>query len=239
MNIIGIIPARFGSTRFEGKPLYILEGKTLLQRVYQQAKKSKQLSAIYIATDDIRIYEHVLTFTDNVVMSKDSHDSGTSRCLEAFEWINSDNKYDGFINIQGDEPFISPDLIDKIANTISLDYIITAVFESNDNETFNNPNTVKAVCKNNGEALYFSRSPIPYGAKKYFKHIGIYGFHKSFVKKIKQIGSNNLFSENLEQLNWLSNGLVIKTLTTKSISHGVDTLSDVEKILQMLNVKNV
>lgn len=239
MNIIGIIPARFDSTRFPGKPLHIIDGITLLQRVFLQAKNSKSITALYIATDDTKIYEHALTFTNNVVMSTGNHESGTSRCIEVFEKINTHHTYDGFINIQGDEPFISPDLIDKLAASISPNYIITAKFESDDIESFNNPNTVKVVCNKNGDALYFSRSPIPFGAAKYFKHIGIYGFHTSIVNNIKCMNEKISNSENLEQLQWLSNYIVIKTITTTSESYGVDTPSDVEKILQMLNVKNV
>lgn len=239
MKIIGIIPSRYHSKRMIGKPLYKIDGKSLLLRVYEQSQKAKEIKDIYIITDDKRIYNHALTFTNNILLSEENHETGTSRSIEAFKQITRKEDFDGFINIQGDEPLIAPELIDVIAKNISSDHIITAISECSDIKEFLNPNTVKVVCNAYHDALYFSRSPIPHGAIQFYKHIGIYGFHKTLIDKISITRDYSSSSENLEQLQWLNNGLKIKALTTTHISKGVDTIDDVDKILQMLNVMNV
>ncbi len=236
MNVVGIIPSRYDSVRFPGKPLAMIDGKSLLQRVYEQVVQSKMLAETYIITDCESIYNHASTFTKHILLSKLHHESGTSRCFEAFQYINTDDKYDGFINIQGDEPLISSELIDEIARNLLPNIITTAVSVCDSAEDFINPNIVKVVCKSNGEALYFSRSPIPYNAESFYKHIGIYGFHSSIIQDINLTKSKYLLSENLEQLEWMYNGLTINTIITSHDSYGVDTPQDVDKILQMLNV---
>ena len=199
MNILGVIPARYASTRFPGKPLAMICGKSMIQRVYEQAAYSKSLSKVVIATDDKRIFSHVVQFGGRVVMTDASHTNGTSRCLQALTVLEKENpeeKYDAVINIQGDEPFIKPLEIDRLA-ALFVDKktdIGTLVKVVENREVIFDPNTVKVVMGVDRFALYFSRQAIPFLRDKevsqwldkhaYYKHIGIYGYRSDVLKKI-------------------------------------------------------
>lgn len=247
MKFIGIIPARYASTRFPGKPLADMNGKPMIQRVYEQVKDV--LDSVCVATDDIRIENAVKAFGGQVVMTSDQHRSGTDRCYEAYQKIGEG--YDVIVNIQGDEPFIHPEQIQTIktcfadANT----QIATLVkpFRSDDDfeSTLFNPNSPKVVLNKNNEAMYFSRSIIPYiQGKKYtewlpshtfYKHIGLYAYRAQVLKEITQLPQSALeLAESLEQLRWLENGYKIKVGITEQETIGIDTPEDMEKALAFL-----
>jgi 3-deoxy-manno-octulosonate cytidylyltransferase (CMP-KDO synthetase) len=244
MNILGIIPARYGSTRFPGKPLVDIEGKSMIQRVFEQCSKSKRLTLTIIATDDDRIYNHVQEFGGSAVMSSPQHQSGTDRCAEI---IGRDGAtaWDAVINIQGDEPFIHPEQIDLLCGCFDDPgtRIATLVKKITTNEELFNHNNPKVVINNRGEALYFSRAPIPYNRNfpeqdwlkynTYFKHIGIYGYRPDVLLEIAQLPKTNLeTAESLEQLRWLENGYVIRTELTTRENIAIDTPEDLLKIRQ-------
>ena len=239
--ITGIIPARYESTRFPGKPLVDIHGKSMLQRVYEQCQKSK-LDRLVVATDDERIVAHVNTFGGEVILTASSHKSGTDRIAEAANQL--DLQDDGIVvNIQGDEPFIHPEDINLLAACFEkhTTQIATLVKKINAIETLENPNNPKVVLNTKQEALYFSRAPIPHlkGFKKedwlnhhtFFKHIGIYGFRTAVLKEITQLPSSLLEQkEGLEQLRWLENGYRIQTAETNSESIAVDCPEDLIRI---------
>ena len=239
--ITGIIPARYESTRFPGKPLVEIHGKSMLQRVYEQCLKSK-LDRLIVATDDERIVTHVNTFKGEVILTASTHKSGTDRIAEAVNKLNLQD--DGIVvNIQGDEPFINPEEINLLAACFEnpTTQIATLVKKIDTIETLENPNNPKVVLNTNKEALYFSRAPIPHlkGFKKedwlshhtFFKHIGIYGFRTAVLKEISQLPSSILEQkEGLEQLRWLENGYRIQTAETNSESIAVDCPEDLIRI---------
>jgi 3-deoxy-manno-octulosonate cytidylyltransferase (CMP-KDO synthetase) len=242
MNILGIIPARYGSTRFPGKPLVDIEGKTMIQRVYEQCAKSKKLTLVVIATDDDRIFNHVQEFGGTAVMTSPQHQSGTDRCAEIVSHENG-AKWDVVINIQGDEPFIHPEQIDLLcscfANTETE--IATLVKKIETSAELFNHNNPKVVMNTRGEALYFSRAPIPYNRNfpeqdwikynTYYKHIGIYGYRADVLMKIAQLPKSKLeMAESLEQLRWIENGYRIKAEITTQENIAIDTPADLEKI---------
>jgi 3-deoxy-manno-octulosonate cytidylyltransferase (CMP-KDO synthetase) len=244
MNIIGIIPARYASTRFPGKPLADINGKSMIQRVYEQAAKSKSLNRVVVATDDKRIYNHVLQFGGEVLMTSEEHTNGTSRCAEVLTKREAEEKpIDAVINIQGDEPFINPQQIDDLTALFAdqnTDIATMARIIDNEEDIFD-PNTVKVVIGIHDFALYFSRQTIPYvrGEKNnnwknrhpFLKHIGLYGYRSEVLKKIVLLKPSPLESaEKLEQLRWLENGFRIKVKTTDFDSISVDTPADLEKI---------
>ena len=237
----GIIPARFASTRFPGKPLVDIHRKSMLQRVYEQCQKSK-LDRIVVATDDERIATHVRDFAGEVILTASTHKSGTDRIAEAADKLDLQN--DGIVvNIQGDEPFIHSEDINLLAACFEnqTTQIATLVKKINTIETLENPNNPKVVLNINKEALYFSRAPIPHlkDLKKqdwlnhhtFFKHIGIYGFRTDVLKDISQLPSSLLEQkEGLEQLRWLENGYRIQTAETNSESIAVDCPEDLIRI---------
>ena len=246
MNIIGIIPSRYASTRFPGKPLAMINGKSMVQRVYEQALKTHNLSKVVVATDDDRIFNHVKSFGGEAVMTATSHINGTSRCLEALEILESQqtvSSIDAVINIQGDEPFVRPEDIDNITTLFSdgkADIVTLAIKISQPDEIID-PNTVKVVMDVNKFALYFSRQAVPYvrgvqteqwqRCHDFFKHIGLYGCRTDILKKIALLPPSPLeSSEKLEQLRWLENGFRIKVKTTDFESLSVDTPDDLKKI---------
>lgn len=249
MQFIGIIPARFASSRFPGKPLADIGGKTMIQRVYEQALKCEMLKEVVVATDDERIFDHVRSF-GRAVMTSTSHRSGTDRCLEAFNNINKQNEYkdeDGLINIQGDEPFVDPGQLAMLAAMLQdpAKKIVTLVKKISSADTFNNPNVVKAVKASSGKALYFSRAPIPFLRKntikeqytpdQAYKHIGLYGFRISTLKQIAAMDAGVLEqTESLEQLRWLENGIDIYLSETFSESIAIDTPEDLKNITRKL-----
>lgn len=240
MKILGLIPARYASSRFPGKPLVDIGGKTMIQRVYEQAKKCDHLAEIFVATDDGRIYEHVAACGGKAVMTSADHQSGTDRCAEVAE------KHPGFdviINIQGDEPFIDPEQITKLAMCFSSadTQIATLVKKVTSLEELINPNSPKVVINKLSEAVYFSRSPLPYirGHEQhhwldhytYFKHIGIYGYRVDVLRQITRLPVSPLEkAESLEQLRWIENGYRIKVAETELETYAVDTPEDLDKL---------
>jgi 3-deoxy-manno-octulosonate cytidylyltransferase (CMP-KDO synthetase) len=244
MRILGIIPARFESTRFPGKPLARIQGKSMIQHVYEQASKANSLTDIIVATDDHRIYKHVQSFDGKVYMTDTNHKSGTDRCNEVMQKLqNQGQNYDVIVNIQGDEPFINPAQIDQLSEEFKLadTEIATLIKLIKDPSVLNNPNVVKVVRQNNGKALYFSRYPIPFFREQntndifekvdYYKHLGIYAYKSSILSQICELNQSKLeMAESLEQLRWLENGFSIQTKLTDFESIAVDTPEDLSKL---------
>ena len=232
MKIIGIIPSRYGSSRFIGKPLADILGKSMIQRVYEQCKKASSLSKVIVATDDARIFNHVTEFGGKAIMTSNSHPSGTDRCNEVIQSLNE--KYDVAINIQGDEPYINPEQIDQIASLFSESgvSIATLVKKIEDKNLLTDINSPKAIFNTNGIAINFCREITDISNEKtYFKHIGIYGYlTKTLAEICKLPPSDNEIKERLEQLRWLDNKYLIKVGITTHEGISVDTLNDIEKI---------
>ena len=244
MKILGIIPARYASTRFPGKPLIDLSGKSMIHRVYEQCKKASSLVEVVVATDDERIFAAVKAFNGNVIMTAGDHQSGTDRCAEVARKMPG---FDAIINIQGDEPLIDPNQINLLAacfNDISIE-LATLVKEIKTKEELFNYNTPKVIINKNSEAIYFSRQVIPYlknvnpddylNQYTFYKHIGIYGYKTSTLGIISNIATGNLEkAEMLEQLRWIENGYKIKVAITTHESLAIDSPEDVEKVLLAL-----
>jgi 3-deoxy-manno-octulosonate cytidylyltransferase (CMP-KDO synthetase) len=232
MKIIGIIPARFASSRFPGKPLADILGKSMIQRVYEQCKKASSLSKVIVATDDERIFNHVSGFGGKVIMTSNSHPSGTDRCNEVIQSL--EEKYDVAINIQGDEPYINPEQIDQVASLFFSENVIIATLAKKieDESIITDINSPKAIFDTNGIALNFCRKITnPTQEKSYFKHIGIYGYLTKTLAEICTLPpSDNEIKERLEQLRWLDNKYIIKVGITTHEGISVDTLKDIEKI---------
>lgn len=241
MDAIGIIPARYASTRFPGKPLIEIHGKSMIRRVYEQAMQA-DLAEVLVATDDERIYEHVESFGGKAVMTAGHHQSGTDRCFEAYKL--HDEPYEYIINIQGDEPFIKPEQINLVASCFakSQTQLATLIKKINAAEELFNVNAPKVVINQAKEALYFSRQPIPYCRNvpndiwhqqhTYYKHIGIYGYRADILEQITQLPPSALeLAESLEQLRWLENGFHITTALTEFETIGIDTPEDLLKVL--------
>lgn len=244
-NILGLIPARYASSRFPGKPLADIGGKPMIQRVYEQA--SKVLPHVYVATDDNRIREAVSAFGGRVVMTAETHQSGTDRCAEALQTVEAELgiKFAAVINIQGDEPFISPVQIELLASAFVHEstQIATLVKRAENKEDLFNPNKPKVVVSAAGEALYFSRSPIPYlrGVAEdewhtkhcFYNHIGLYGYRTDVLRQITKLDRGALEAcESLEQLRWLESGYRIAVMETELESLSVDTPEDLEMLKQ-------
>ena len=237
--VIGIIPARYASTRLPGKPLVDIGGKSMIQRVYEQALKCKTLSKVIVATDDERIDSHIKGFGGNVVMTNVNHTSGTDRCAEVL--AKEKRKPDIVINIQGDEPFIDPEQINLLISCFDEQQaeIATLVKKITLETDIQNPNMVKALRDINGKAIYFSRSPVPYrrnqGAEiTYYKHIGIYGYRSDVLLQITKLEPSNLEqAESLEQLRWIENGYTIYTRETQLETLAVDTPDDLKKAIAL------
>jgi 3-deoxy-manno-octulosonate cytidylyltransferase (CMP-KDO synthetase) len=240
LKIIGIIPARYASTRFPAKALVDIGGKSMIRRVYEQAMNAQSLDRVVVATDDERILEHVKNFGGEAVMTSLQHQSGTDRCQEACEQLQNDADY--VINIQGDEPFIHPSQIDNLAGVLDGNTeLATLVKIIRDTDTLFNINAPKVVMNHAGEVLYFSRHTLPYfrglepdewlQRHTYYKHIGIYAYRADILTKITRLPVSNLErAEGLEQLRWLENGYKVKAVVTNEDSHGVDTPEDLERI---------
>ncbi|MBR6508412.1 MAG: 3-deoxy-manno-octulosonate cytidylyltransferase [Paludibacteraceae bacterium] len=251
MRFVGIIPARYASTRFPGKPLADLGGKPMIQRVYEQAKKA--LSDVIVATDDERIYNCVKSFGGDVVMTRADHKCGTDRCLEAFEKLAIQGEA-VVINIQGDEPFIQPEQIEAIKScfddpTTQIATLVKPFEEADGLPALENPNTPKVVMSPDGTALLFSRSVIPYlrGIDKsqwlaqhlHYKHIGMYAYRAQVLKQITQLAQTPMEkAESLEQLRWLENGYKIKVAVCHTASVGIDTPADLERAIAFLKQQN-
>ena len=251
MQFVGIIPARYASTRFPGKPLADLGGKPMIQRVYEQAKKA--LDDVVVATDDERIYNCVKSFGGEVVMTRADHKCGTDRCLEAFEKLAIQGEA-VVINIQGDEPFIQPEQIEAIKScfddpTTQIATLVKPFTEEDGLPALENPNTPKVVMSPDGTALLFSRSVIPYlrGVDKsewlaqhmHYKHIGMYAYRAQVLKQITQLPQTPMEkAESLEQLRWLENGYKIKVAICHTASIGIDTPADLERAIAFLKQQN-
>lgn len=249
MKFIAVIPARYQSTRFPGKPLALLNNKPVIQWVYENA--SKALDEVWVATDDQRIFEAVGKFGGNVIETSKSHRSGTDRCAEAAKNLSQKIQFDVVINIQGDEPFIRAKQIKQLMACFAEDTQIATLIKKIDNtEELFNPNRPKVVVDKEENALYFSRSPIPFvrGEKEsgwllsttFWAHIGMYAYKKDVLQQITQLPHGILERvEALEQLRWLENGYKIKTAVTKHQSIGIDTPEDLEFAVQLLQNKSV
>ena len=239
MKVIGIIPARYNSTRFPGKPLVDIKGKTMIRRVYEGAIKAKHLDDLVVTTDDQRIYDHVIDFGGKAIMTDESIPSGTDRVWQAYHQLKK--SYDVVLNIQGDEPLINVEHID----------LLIGIFEKRKNaqigtlakpmqlkKDIKDPNKVKVVFSSDQKALYFSRSPIPFERDKkanpgYFQHIGIYGFKSSVLDRISKLESSPLeLTEQLEQLRWLENDMNIHLEITNIETPSVDCPKDLENLIK-------
>jgi len=245
MKILGIIPARYQSTRFPGKVLVDIKGKSMVQRVYEQASKSTLLSKVIIATESEEVRAHVKSFGGEAVLTNDNHASGTDRCFEALTLQKE--TYDYVVNIQGDEPFISPAQIDELAALLNGEVeLATLIKKITTNAELFNYGEVKAVFNSNMEALYFSRQPIPYerntgemewlNHSNYYKHIGIYAYRADILEQVSKLPVSNLEkAESLEQLRWLENGLKIKLAFTEHESVCIDTKEDLDRVLSNID----
>ena len=240
MKILGVIPARYASSRFPGKPLADLLGKSMVQRVYLQCKKARRLDHLVVATDHPKILEHVLSFGGQACLTSDQHPSGTDRCCEAL--MLQTNSFDFVVNIQGDEPFIDPQEIDLLCGSLdgatelaTLIQIIRTV------DQLLSPNEAKVVLNSRKEAMYFSRSPIPFVQQgnpsewlkqaTFYRHLGLYAYRQDILRQITKLAVSELEkSESLEQLRWIENGFRIKTVVTDA-EEGmcIDTPEDLEK----------
>lgn len=237
MPVLGLIPARYASTRFPGKPLVDIAGKSMIQRVFEQAKKCMQLDDVVVATDDERILNHVLEFGGNAVMTSTEHQSGTDRCAEVSLQYPD---YDVIINIQGDEPFIDPEQIGKVISCFDSPdtQLATLVKKIGSEQELFNPNSPKVIINKNSEAIYFSRLPLPYirGQEQenwlqhftFFKHIGIYGYRADILHQATKLPVSSLEkAESLEQLRWIENGYKIKVAETDLETYAIDTPEDI------------
>lgn len=242
-SIIGLIPARYASTRFPGKPLADIGGKPMIQRVYEQA--SSVLDTVYVATDDKRIADVVRSFGGRVVMTSVDHQSGTDRCREALAHAEKEEgrSFRAVINIQGDEPFINPKQISQLADILTdpSTEIATLIKHASSKSDLFNPNKPKVVVGKQNNALYFSRSPIPYLRgiaedewhlrHKFYNHIGLYGYRSDILQQITKLEQGTLEKcESLEQLRWLENGYKIAALETDMESISIDTPEDLLKL---------
>jgi 3-deoxy-manno-octulosonate cytidylyltransferase (CMP-KDO synthetase) len=243
MKIIGVIPARYASTRFPGKPLFMIDGKAMIQRVYEQASKCSGLAEVIIATDHTAISNHARAFGGRVMMTSESHRSGTDRCGEVAQALmKNGTSFDAVINIQGDEPFLEPEQIEQVARCLAGGArIATLVKKIISHEELTDSNVVKVVTGLNGQALYFSRSAIPFyrgkdlenwpSVSSCYKHIGIYGYHRNTLIELISLPPAPLeTAESLEQLRWLENGYEIMTRVTEFESIAIDVPADLLKI---------
>lgn len=245
LKFVGVIPARYASTRFPGKPLVDIGGKIMIQRVYEQV--SKALADVYVATDDIRIKQAVEAFGGNVIMTANTHQSGTDRIAEAIETIHAKGTtFDVVINIQGDEPFIDQSQIKTLMECFndSKTQIATLIKKITAEHELFNANSPKVITNINNEAIYFSRSTIPYirGAEKenwlakgdFYKHIGIYAYKYEVLKEITKLPQSKLeLIESLEQLRWIENSYVVKTGITTVEAVAIDTPEDLETVKKL------
>lgn len=247
MKFLAIIPARYGSTRLEGKPLADICGKPMIQHVYNQV--SKAISDVYIATDDVRIEAAVKSFGGNVVMTSVEHNSGTNRCLEAYNIIksNTNTEFDVVVNVQGDEPMIAPEQIKELMSCFENDKtkIATLITKVTEAEELNSKTSAFVINDLNMRAIYFSRTPIPavkglektewFGKTDYFKHIGMYAYKPEALEVIANLSQSKLeLVEGLEQNRWIENGYPIHIAITEFDSISVDTPEDLENIKKLM-----
>lgn len=238
--VLVVIPARWASTRFPGKPLANIQGKSMIQRVFEQVNKSSKINRVVVATDDARIFDHVKNFGGEVVMTREDHPSGTDRCAEVARQYPEAQLV---INVQGDEPFIQPQQIDLLVDTLvhqTYANIATLAKQIDQKDRLFDPNVVKVVFSENFGAVYFSRHPIPFVRgvepshwlehQTFFKHIGLYGFRRETLMEIAGLSPTPLErSESLEQLRWLEHGYRIAVGVTEWETLGIDTPEDLER----------
>lgn len=241
MKVVGIIPARMASTRFPGKPLVAIGRKSMIQRVYEQAKKVSLFSHVIVATDHEAIFTEVQRFGGSVVLTSPNHLNGTERCAEVL--LNFEDSYDVVVNIQGDEPFFEAASIENLLTCFTDESveIATLAKQISSLEDISNPTVVKVVFDENNEALYFSRAAIPYSRESskvpYFKHIGIYAFKSTIVLDLVKLKPTRLEEiEKLEQLRWMENGYKIKIGFTEHDSNSVDTPEDLIALKKQFNI---
>ena len=246
MKVLAIIPARYASTRFPAKPLALLGDKPIVQRVYEQV--SKVVERVIVATDDERIYDTVVSFGGEVVMTSPDHKSGTDRCAEAYEKLGYEA--DIVINVQGDEPFVAPEQIEALigcfdSEEVDIATLVTPFSAESGIEALENPNSPKVVMNEQSEAIYFSRSVVPYlrGVERsewlkyhtFYKHIGIYAFRAKVLNEVTTLAQTPLEkAESLEQLRWLESGYKIKVGVTDIETIGIDTPEDLERAEEYL-----
>ena len=247
-KILGVIPARYASTRFPEKMLCKIDGKTLIQRTFEQASLAHCVDKWIIATDHPSIVAEAEKFGADVVLTKSSHVSGTDRCYEAFEKLSE--PFDFLINVQGDEPLIEIEKIQKVAQALQAGQkIVSLAYPLKDHADVRNPNQVKVVLDKNQKALYFSRSPIPFvrgvaeenwaEMHNFYGHVGIYGFAVQTLRELVSLEKSSLEqAESLEQLRWLENGYAIHLAITPNKTIGVDTPEDVDKIIAYLRAQS-
>lgn len=246
MKFIAIIPARYASTRFPGKPLADMGGKPMIQRVYEQVKRA--VHDVWVATDDSRIFETVKAFGGKAVMTSTDHRSGTDRIQEAYSKIGDD--FDVVINVQGDEPFIQPEQIESLkecfdSKDVELATLVKPFKKEDGFDVLFNPNSPKVVINKKNEAIYFSRSIVPYirdahhtewlDKHMFYKHIGMYAYRVDVLKEITQLPQSSLEkAESLEQLRWIENGYRIRVGYTDVETIGIDTPEDMERAIKLL-----
>lgn len=246
-RVVGIIPARFASSRFEGKPLVHILGKPMIQRTWESAKLASSLDHVVVATDDERIAECCREFGADVIMTSESCRNGTERCNEALQKLRK--KYDIVVNIQGDEPLMEPEIIDGVVKALqgAPDAVFSTAVTSLKPEDGLDPNRVKCVVDNSGYAIYFSRGLIPYNKAgkvnphfPYLLHLGIQSYDSKFLRIYPQLPPTPLqLEEDLEQLKVLENGYKMKVIKVDHDAHGVDTPEDVEKIEALMRTRNI
>ena len=247
MKFAAIIPARYASTRFPGKPLVQIDGKSMIQRVYEQV--SKVLEMVYVATDDRRIYNEVTRFGGKVIMTSESHQSGTDRCYEAYTKMDQD--VDVILNIQGDEPFIKPTQIQTLMacftdEVVQIATLVRRVTEEDGVEYLQSPNHPKVIVNKQNEAVFFSRAVIPFlrdfpsdeylDHHNYYTHIGTYAYRTNILKELVALPDSSLEkAESLEQLRWIENGYRIRVGFTSEKSVGIDTPDDLKEIEKFIH----
>ncbi|AEI50042.1 3-deoxy-manno-octulosonate cytidylyltransferase [Runella slithyformis] len=260
--IIGIIPARYASTRFPGKPLIDIQGKSMIRRVYEQASQAKCLSEVIVATDDERILNHVQSFGGKAVMTHPDHPSGTDRCWEAYclgvrsqepeakgtsSYSSLLTSHSYVINIQGDEPFVAPEQIDELGAVLDGSVeLASQMIPVSDHDVLFDVGEAKVIVNQSFEAIYFSRQVLPFlkgidpkewhNHHTYYRQVGMYAYRSDILEKITQLPVSDLEkAESLEQLRWIQNGYRIKMGLTAYESHCIDTPEDVEKVLRLMN----
>lgn len=248
MKILGVIPARYASTRFPAKPLADIAGKTMIEWVYSQATQSLKLDQVVVATDNQKIFDHIKEKGGKVLMTSENHVSGTDRCAEAL--LLTKEKFDYVINIQGDEPFIDPRQIDLLASLLDgKTELATLIKKIKDAAALHNANIVKVITNIHQEAIYFSRSAVPHlrnvkpedwlSKQTYFKHIGMYGYRTDILAEITKLSPSSLeVAESLEQLRWIENGYKIKVAETEIESMGIDTPEDLKRAVEQITKKS-
>lgn len=249
MKVLAIIPARYASTRFPAKPLAMLGGKPIVQRVYEQV--AKVVERVAVATDDERIFDTVVSFGGKVVMTSPNHKSGTDRCAEAYDKLGCEA--DIVINVQGDEPFVAPEQIEALigcfdSEEVDIATLVKPFSEASSIEALENPNSPKVVINEKSEAIYFSRSVVPYlrGTERdewlkhhtFYKHIGIYAFRAKVLNEVTALAQTPLEkAESLEQLRWLESGYKIRVGITDIETIGIDTPEDLERAEHYLRLQ--